>query len=458
MNTAIEVVGGAGGLEVEYDDLNQAAHVLQTAALDVIETALAARRVVTDAGMLASSLLDPGGFARAEAAVFAAVLGPHGLIAGAARLQERSLGLRAAVLRYVATDQLDNRIREVRQWAEGTAMLFAVPVLPIVALSPAGIAVRHWGGSRDANVFLAEHPGVAEDAAGAAPTIQNGLLHLHPVGYTTIEQESALLGSLFPTGSARVVGRGTDTTAPPAPAGVGDLLWALQHRDQRARGDAQGEIDVRRITRIRADGVAVTSWIVDLPGTKDWQPDPREHRTHLNDLTTNIDALSGQHCARVDGVTRALALAGVGPEEPVMLVGHSQGGLVALRAAEQYAHDKSFTVTHVVTAGSPIARMAVPESVSVLALENRYDIVPQLDGRPPPDQHNRVTVMLDAQRHDIGLNHAISTTYLPEARRIDADHSSTSLNDWRDGASAFLVPADEVADVQTTVWDIRNAP
>jgi hypothetical protein len=448
MTRSMEIIGGSGGLEVEYDDLGRTAHDLQRCALDVLDIAFGARRALADAGMLASSLLDPGGFARAEAAVLAAVLGPHGLVAAAGRLQERSLSLWAAVARYVATDELDNGMRELRHWAEGTAMVLALPLVPV------GVLAACVSGC-DANALLAEHPGLVEDAAGAAPTFLTDVLSLNVGGYATIEQESALIGRAFPEGAAQVIGRGMDGGAPPAPHGVGDLLSALQHRDQQARGDAQGEIDVRRITRIGPDGVEVTSWIVDLPGTKDWQFDPLAPRTHLNDLTTNVDAMSGAHVARVDGVTKALALAGVGPHDPVMLVGHSQGGLVALRAAEQYAHDGSFNVTHVVTAGSPTARMRVPASVSVLALENRYDVVPQLDGRPPRDEHNRVTVMLDVQTHDIGANHGLMSTYLPGARRVDGV-SSTSLADWRAGADAFLVPTGGQATVQTTVWDIRN--
>jgi pimeloyl-ACP methyl ester carboxylesterase len=470
MSGYVDVSGGAGGLEVEYDDLGAAAQVLQTAALDVVDTALDARRAVTDAGMLASALLDPGGFARAEAAVLAAVLGPHGLLAAAARLEERSLALRAAVLRYVAADRLDIGLREVRHWAEGTGMLLALPLLPALAISPLGPVALHWVQSGDAGTVLAEHPGIAEDAAGAAPSFLGGLVSLsggpalltallvtHGGGLTTLEQESALLALAYPAGSARVVARGTDPDAPPPPADVADLVLALLHRDELAHGDAQGEIDVRRLTRIGHDGSAQTSWIVDLPGTKDWQVDPREHRDHLNDLATNLTTMAGGHSARVDGVTRALELAGVGRDEPVMLVGHSQGGLVALRAAEQYAEDGSFHVTHVVTAGAPIARMTVPESVSVLALENPNDLVPQLDGQPSPDQHNRITVLVDTQRHDVGLNHAIATAYLPAARAVDADLSDPSLSAWREGATAFLTPVGATASVRTTVWDIRNA-
>jgi pimeloyl-ACP methyl ester carboxylesterase len=464
----VDVTGGTGGLEVEYDDLGTAAHVLQKAALDVMDTALDARGVLTDAGMLASSLLDPGGFARAEAAVLAAVVGPHGLLAAGARLEAKSLSLYAAVLKYAATDRLDNGLREARHWATGAAMLLALPTLPVLLTSPLGPIALDWASHHDAGAFLAEHPGVAEDAAGALPSFVSGLVALAsgPVlsgplllsGHNlmpTIESESSLLALLYPAGSAQVVSRGTDTSAPPAPEGVGDLLSALEHRDGLSRGDAQGEIDVRRLTRIGPDGDQHTSWVVDLPGTKDWQLDPRE-RVHLNDLATNLETMSGDHCARIDGLTRALELAGVGRDEPVMLVGHSQGGLVALRAAEQYAVDGAFHVTHVVTAGSPIARMDVPDSVSVLALENRYDVVPQLDGRPSPDQHNRITVTIDAQTHDVGANHALSTSYVPGARDLDDDTGNQSLNDWRDSAQAFLAPADPAVTVRTTVWDIRN--
>jgi pimeloyl-ACP methyl ester carboxylesterase len=465
----VDVVGGAGGLEVVYDDLGVAARVLQSAALDVVDTALDARRVVADSGLLASALLDPGGFARAEAAVVAAVAGPHGLLAAAARLEEHSVALRTAVLRYAVADRLDTQLREARHWVEGTAMLIAVPAVPVLAVTPIGPAALQWVRSGHAGTFLAEHPGVAEDAAGAAPSFLGGLASLiggpmmlaamvgtHGAGLVTLEHESALLALAYPAGSAHVVARGTDPDAPPPPTDVGDLLLGLMHRDELARGDAQGEIDIRRLSRIGPDGSTVTSWIVDLPGTKDWQVDPRQHRDHLNDLATNLTTLAGDHTARVDGVTRALQLAGVGRDDPVMLVGHSQGGLVALRAAEQYAGDGRFNVTHVVTAGSPTARMTVPDSVSVLALENRNDLVPQLDGEPAPDQHNRITVLVDSQRHDVGLNHAIASTYLPAARLVDADLSDPSLSAWRDGAGAFFATADEPASVSTTVWDIRN--
>jgi hypothetical protein len=473
-----EVIGGAGGVEVRFDDLGQAATVLQSAAGDLLRTVDAARGVLSDPGLLASAVLDPVGFARVEAAVVAAIGGPRGLLLAAARLEERSLTLHTAVLRYEAADQLGAGLRDVRHWIEGTAAAMALPLLPVLATTPAGLAVGLWarspGASAEVDALLAEHPGIAEEAAGASPAFLSAGMALvlgpvmmlsdgafkartgHHLLSTSVEDATGLLGLLYPAGSARVVGRGSDTAAEAvaAPGGVGDLVAALAHRDSLAQGDLQGEIDVRRMHWTRADGTVVTSWIVDVPGTKSWQFDPRS-RDHLNDLATNLSTIAGEPSARVDGVTRALEMAGVRRGEPVMLVGHSQGGLVAMRAAEQCAKDGRFTVTHVVTAGSPIARMAVPDGVQVLSLENRYDLVPRLDGQPPPPEPNRVTVTFDAQSHDVGLNHAMDRTYLPAARIVD-DNAQTSLTEWRATAGDFFAPADVPVQVSTTVWDIRN--
>jgi pimeloyl-ACP methyl ester carboxylesterase len=473
MSGSISVVGGTGGTDVEYDDLAAAARVLQSAAADLTETAWSVRGVLSDASLLASALLDPGGAARVEAAVMAAIAGPHGLLRAATALETRSLSLRAAVARYVAADHLGTAVREARQWAEGAAAALALPLIPLVALTPIGFGLAGNVSGADVSTFLAEHPGVAEDAAGATPAFLDTVLlvemgALGPIAQTaatsrsgnllpvaTIDDAARLLGSFYPPGAPVVTGRGTDVSAPPAPRGVADLLTALEHRDRLCHGDTQGEIDVRRLTRAGPDGKLLTSWVVDLPGTKAWQPDPRD-REHLNDMATNLATMAGSASSRVDGVTQALRLAGVRPGEPVMLVGHSQGGLVALRAAEQYARDGSFSVTHVVTSGSPVARMPVPASVSVLALENRYDVVPQLDGRPSPPEANRVTVVFDAQHHDVGLNHAMATAYAPAGPLIDADMTQPSLAAWRDGAGAFLAAPDVPVQVRTTVWDISN--
>ncbi|MCW2723093.1 MAG: hypothetical protein JWN35_14 [Frankiales bacterium] len=462
----LEIAGGAAGLAAEYDELAATAALLRTVAADLIGTAEAAGGVLTDPAVLTTAVLDPSGFARTEAAVLAAVAGPHGLLLAAGRLSAYGLGVSAAVVRYAAADRLGAGWSGLRTWLEAAAGL------PLLGAGAAGVWLATGHDARDLGSLLCEHPGVVDDVVASTPPFlssmaaatlgpmagpADGLFRAqtgHPLLPETLEDLAGLLGLLYPPGSPVVAGRGTDTSpvAARAPLAVGDLLAALAHRDQLAVGRAQGEIDVRRLSRAGADGRPATSWVVDLPGTKDWQAD-RGRRRYLNDVGTSLTTLAGDPSARVEGVTQALQHAGVRPGEPVMLVGHSQGGLVALRAAEQYARDGRFHVTHVVTAGAPVSRVPVPASVQLLALENRYDLVPRLDGAASPDETNRVSVIFDAQHRDVIANHDLQLTYLPAARAVD-DDPDPSLQAWRESASTFLAPG--VVDVRTTVWDIGN--
>ena len=93
------------------------------------------------------------------------------------------------------------------------------------------------------------------------------------------------------------------------------------------------------------------------------------------------------------GIAEALALAGASAGDPVMLVGHSQGGMVAAQAAADSASGAfAYNVIHVLTAGSPIGLADVPDDVQVLALENNNDVVPHLDSTDNPRSPNVTSV------------------------------------------------------------------
>jgi hypothetical protein len=99
----------------------------------------------------------------------------------------------------------------------------------------------------------------------------------------------------------------------------------------------------------------------------------------LNDLGTNLHAIhrraapGGSRRRRADHARRP-----------------HQGGIVAAQMAGDLAGGE-YNVTHVVTTGSPVGRIDVPDSVQVLSLENEHDIVAHLDAAGNPDRSNRVT-------------------------------------------------------------------
>jgi alpha-beta hydrolase superfamily lysophospholipase len=104
--------------------------------------------------------------------------------------------------------------------------------------------------------------------------------------------------------------------------------------------------------------------------------------------------MSGQPDAYQQGTVQALHDAGVRPGQPVLLVGHSLGGMAA---AAIVAGHTDFHVTDVVTAGSPTAQVpGFPIGANVLSLEQLGDVVPQLDGQPNPDSVEQTTLTFDA--------------------------------------------------------------
>lgn len=201
-----------------------------------------------------------------------------------------------------------------------------------------------------------------------------------------------------------------------------------------ARGG--GTVAIETVT----DPTGRTRHLVYVPGTQDWgvvDPNPA-------DLQANLATISGGASDAARAVTAAMAAHGIGPDEPVLLAGHSQGGMVATALAGALVG--RYRVTHVVTAGSPTGRLALPPRAEALHLENTRDLVPGLDARANPDRANRVTVSHDRRRsadpgrpdgsRTVAQAHAIDG-YASTARLVDRGMSA-STEAWLDGARPFL--------------------
>ena len=97
------------------------------------------------------------------------------------------------------------------------------------------------------------------------------------------------------------------------------------------------------------------------------------------DMTSNIAAMVGQASDSERGARAALTAAGVTNADRIVVVGHSQGGLVAQRLAS----DPQLRVSDVVLVGSPQTPGSVAPGVHVVALEHRNDPIPALGGMAP---------------------------------------------------------------------------
>jgi hypothetical protein len=192
----------------------------------------------------------------------------------------------------------------------------------------------------------------------------------------------------------------------------------------------------------------VTRRVVFIPGTKDWG----NFTNNPFDMEADIALMAGRLPDAAAVVAAALAADGAQPGDPVMLTGHSLGGIVATALAGNEAMQRRFTISAVLTAGSPTGRITLPASVNALHLEGTRDIVPGLDGRPNPDTATRVTVhhdvrdselaALEGEGEDIGSAHSLDS-YRQTARLVD-DGLDASTDAWLTAEGDFLNPTGEV--------------
>jgi hypothetical protein len=192
---------------------------------------------------------------------------------------------------------------------------------------------------------------------------------------------------VFKTGTPGVTPLGPTQTLPSARIAAPTSLSSTMD-GVRELGRQKGTVRIFDVPQ--AEGTR--RWVVEIPGTQEWSPTAGPNPV---DLTTNLRLMAGQQTEQNEGIRQAMRLAGVPPGEPVMLAGHSQGGITAASLAADPATRAEFDITHVYTGGSPIARFPIPDDVNVLSIEHHQDAVPRLDGRDNPDRPGWVTIHRD---------------------------------------------------------------
>jgi len=451
---ALAVHGGAGGTAARLDDLEAAGACLREAAGAMARIAVEAAGIAADPACAVTAVASPVTWWEAERSLASALAGRAGAVLVAARFTGLSAGAGAAVAAYRGADAAAAAVVRAVDTAAGEAagrflagplVIAAVATAPLLARSGADLPAVAQGLAD----LLAAHPGVVEHVVDAAPGAAQGFLGASPLlALLAVLPDNPAVPLRVPSTAGWIgtagrvmpwlrepdgvtVRQGPRAAVVP-PGGLADLVGGIVDLDPAA-GAPPGTV---RVTALRAaDGRR--SWVVQIPGTQSWSPVPRADPF---DLTGNVHAMAGRSTAGGRTVTAALTLAGARPGEPVLLAGHSQGGMVAAQLAADPAFRSRFTVTHVVTAGSPIAAAPIPASVAVLSLEHDHDLVPRLDGEPNPDRAGWVTVSAAAEPPG-GAPDAVSSheaaRYADTAAAVDAS-SDEGLRRWRAGLAPFV--------------------
>ncbi len=478
-----EVTGGAGGVAASYEALLALAAVLDDAAERLRGWAADGARLLLDPDLVASAVLSPGTFAEAEAAVLVATVGPDGVgveslgweaDAGALRLVVAALET-ADTGTAAAVAEVEHLVGRAAGWTVGATAPVVLPagalVAGRVALTTPGLPARV---APLVETWLTEHPDEVEHVVagggGFLEGLWDGLTPMAPGGHLGLTLDAAdagaaagLLARLYPR-------RPITTTALPgvtvpssttAPADVADLVEHARELSELSGPDhpeRNGTIELQTLTG--PDGTS--RHVLFLPGTDDMTTLPWTADGDVRDMGTNLRLVGGLDNGYADGVLDALAQAGVG-DDPVLVVGHSQGGMLAADLLAS-ASEHGMPISHAVTLGSPTGQLdGFPAGSHVLSLEHRGDVVPLLDGVANPDSLEQVTVTFEAgtetgtEPGDVAGHHGFEA-YAEGAALVDASHDPSVHAAVAELRRAGFLGAPERTEVTSTVFQVVREP
>jgi hypothetical protein len=418
-------------------------------------------------------------FAEAEAAVLGAASGPDGVLGASVAWEADAVTIRVAVRALRLTDELvaqaweglDHELGHLAGYALATAapgLVLSVAGLQLLwSELPAGTQAELQGKSLDElQEWVDAHPAVVQHLAngggGLLEGLWDGLTPFTPAGPLGVpllvpdtESAAGLLSALYHDGHPVTVP--TDLVVPGSTVAPADLAGMVQHLAEVSalsgpdHPEHDGTIEIQTIRS--ADGSV--RHVVYLPGSDELVTTPWHQDDDVRDLGTSLLLVSGRDNAYQQGVLDAMHQAGVRPGEPVALVGHSQGGMVAAAIASQ---GSPYTVTHVVTAGAPTAHLdGFPPGSHVLSLENHGDVVPLLDGEDNPDSAEQVTVRFDDHLAGVVADHDLAS-YVAGAASAQASDEPSIQDQLSSLSQAGFVGSTAGQVVTSQVFQITRAP
>jgi hypothetical protein len=480
---SLVVRGGPAGTAARLDDLDRAGDRLRAAGRVMASVAVRAGQVAADPRWSLTAPLSPGTWWEAERQLARALGPPRGAVVVAARLTALGTAAHGASDLYRAADATADAGLHALDALVGRAVgaLVALPVLAAVTSPVAVVTAAATVGAvtRDGPPvgpallrLVGAHTGAVEHAVDALPGALGGLLCAEPLlalaaipvtgmpvvpfdvpgGARWVHRAASAGPWLRETGRVTVVSRRAVPVRPPR--STAEIVRGVSSVSPDG-GAAPGTVRVVGLTG--AGGRR--SWIVQIPGTQEWSPQAGRNPF---DLTGDVAGMAGAPTAVGGLVTTAMRSAGARPGEPVLLAGHSQGGIVAAQLAADPHFRASYRVTHVLTAGSPVGAVPVPDAVTVLSLEHHEDVVPRLDGTVNPDRPGWLTVSRGATSGGGGPDPAAAhdlAAYAATADAVDAA-DDPGLSGWREGVRPFLGgPGVSATAVEVTaVRDVSAGP
>lgn len=406
--------GGAGGITARFEDITAVADRLDASADALRASGSEVRSVWTSHHLAEALTIAPDKVAAAEAALARATIGPGGADWEGVQLEAYARIVRGAVGFYQETDAFLAGLEEDLWDAAGFLAGHWIGSNPIAAAALA-VILSQAVDAEDLDRLLAEHPWLLEALTRSAP----GLVQGTAIGLFGPLAVLLGTGGRWPTGDYEDAIIGLQTLAERFGLLDDDVPFAfdrgadgpsydltddqfLQQLLTLERDEAYHvvtledgtEVSVPRVHILPVTRDGVTSYIVQIPGTQLW--DPVADPSNRYDLTSNITLMTQQERAVITAaVAQAMREAGLSSADPIMLMGHSQGGIIAAAIASDRDLQREFGIDSVMTAGSPIGRFPIPDDVAVLAIEHAQDAVPKLDATDNPDRPNWTTVVRD---------------------------------------------------------------
>jgi hypothetical protein len=454
MGEDLQVNGGAGGVEANYEDMLSYAVVLDEAGDSLRDKSMKLGGLVFDGDIAQATVLCPGEVAGVLGAIEEAATGGGGALWVSTEVEVVSDFLRLSVSTLRTTDEMLAQAEELAWTAAGWG---AGALLPVAAMGLVGLAATNPALAMllydnkdellsELQETLYDNPWMLEALSRMAPgMVQSSLFSLATILPGGPLLLAALSGGNWPSGDyqSSVAGLLTIANRFGHLEDIGDFevdkagsqpttvdpdhMVRTIFKQQYELGTQEGQVQI-----IKSGDPP--SYIVQIPGTQDWATTRGDNPV---DLTSNLQMMTGRSAIIQQLVADAMKEAHIPPDAPVMLTGHSQGGITAMSMAADPDFRRQFNVTSVVTGGSPIGRIDVPDDISVLSLEHTQDAVPMLDGVDNPDRPNWTTVRRelsdsegtsDGQR---GPGAAHSTqNYATTGDQIDRSDDA-GLDQWR---------------------------